>query len=120
MPPPAPSPEPAAPNQSGPWLKVTITQDPVRLEPKLAISATQDQDALHFTLTCNYVLFLARGELRLYDAHARRLKTMPLPATYMLKRSDLPSHRPVASYQLAVFDAQGHEDRTAVGRLVNP
>ena len=122
---------------STPLLKVSISQDPTLLKPRLGVWAVQEKDKLLFTIDCNYFLFVKESKLELYDSNLKPLKTIvlpkPLPYRYSIPFSDLtaaglkvapPSdsspydHLPQAlHYQLRVYDKEGHEDRTGVGIL---
>jgi hypothetical protein len=104
-----------------PLLKVSITQDPVLIKPRLSLSATLDKEKAVFVMDCNYFLFLESAEIRLYDSSYRRIKTLPLskPFTsrYTFPRSDLPELTNASYYQLFVYDKEGREDRASVGRV---
>jgi len=93
-----------------PLLKVSISQDPVMLKPRLSIShkivssnsepnnptnATNPTNAnnatnelIEFTITCNYHLFIVRSNIKLYDKDYNLIKTIdlpnPIPSIYTL------------------------------------
>lgn len=108
-----------------PLLKVSVTQNPVLLKPKLAVSARQEKDNLIFDITCNYYLFITRSKLNLYNQNHKLLKTIdlphPLPTTYTIPLSELKTQEPMnlraIYYQLSVYDQKGAEDRTGVGNV---
>ena len=106
-------------DDSTPFLKVTITQDPTKLSPHLSITAEKKEDRLLFTIDCNYYRFIKQGRLTLYDENLNTLNTFtlpqPLPYQYEIPIEDI--HGETIHYQLSVFDSQGNEDRTAVGQL---
>jgi hypothetical protein len=108
---------PAAP-MSGPLLKVTITEDPVLLEPVLRVSAARLGAGVEFTFVTNYSEHIAGSELRLFSASMEPLRTVPfdgIPGRYRLPAAGLPGE---ILYQVAVRDGAGREDRSSVGRLV--
>ena len=116
-------------NNEGPLLKVSITQDPVILKPKLEISAIREKEKIIFWTTCNYFLLIQKAKLTLYDQEMEKLKTvllpMPLPSRYELDLKEVtssaspPGHDgAIIHYQLSVFDKNGREDRTGMGTLI--
>jgi hypothetical protein len=104
-----------------PLLKVSITQDPVLLKPRLAVTTTQDKENITFNIDCNYWLFLEKSKLIIYNQDYQPLKEIellkPLPSKYTLPLSELPAKSATYYYQLFVSDRQGREDRTGVGRF---
>ncbi|OGX04047.1 MAG: hypothetical protein A3G87_09465 [Omnitrophica bacterium RIFCSPLOWO2_12_FULL_50_11] len=108
-------------DDSTPFLKVTITQDPTKLTPHLSITAEEKESNLLFTIDTNYARFIDHGELSLYDDRYHVITTTyfskPLPSQYTIPRSTFQDHHKTIYYQLSVYDPEGHEDRTGVGRL---
>ncbi|MBI1977288.1 MAG: hypothetical protein HYS55_00885 [Candidatus Omnitrophica bacterium] len=138
------SPEGRGKGEGGPLLKVSISQDPILLNPRLEVSSKQEKDKIIFTITCNYFLFIERAELKLYDTNYKLAKSIPLsiplPLYYEVPLRDIVgaplvgTHSPtqragtrpaptsehdtfILHYQLSVFDKDGHEDRTGMGQL---
>ena len=124
------SPNPLTPDPS-PFLEVSISQDPTKLEPRLSISAEilrpsgpqDDGERIRFTIDCNYYRFIERADLKLYDQNYALLTSRPLPKPlplyYELPKDQIPTNMPesVLYYQLSVYDKEGHEDRTGAGTL---
>ncbi len=109
------------PTENGPLLKVSISQDPMLLKPKLSVSTTQDKDNLIFKIDCNYYFFIEKAKLTLYNQDYKLLKTIdlpaqPLPSKYILALKELPSALSYY-YQLSVYDKQGKQDRTGMGSV---
>ncbi len=109
------------PSPSNPLLKVSISQDPAILKPTLSLEAKPEKDKLLFTLHCNYFLFVERAEIKLFDRDLKLLKTFslpkPLPYRYEIP---LKSDENVLYYQLSVWNKEGKEDRTGVGKILLP
>ena len=122
----SPSPLPLDP---GPFLQVSISQDPTKLEPRLSISAeilrpSGPQDGgerILFTIDTNYARFIDHGELRLYDDRYTPITTVhfskPLPSQYTIPLSTILNHPKTLHYQLSVYDKEGREDRTGIGQI---
>jgi len=108
-------------DDSTPFLKVTITQDPTKLSPHLSITAEKKEDRLLFTLDTNYARFIDHGEITLYDDSYTPITTVhfskPLPSQYTVPLSTILNHHKTLRYQLSVYDKDGREDRTGIGRL---
>ncbi len=124
-----------------PLLKVSVSQDPVMLKPRLSIShklttpernnaITQERnnETIVFSIECNYYLFIAKSTITIYDSSYKVVKTIdlpnPIPSTYTLPISDLPNpitlkpNNPITLYyQLTVYDKNGKKDRAGVGSL---
>ena len=107
-----------------PFLQVSISQDPVRLEPKLALSAERRADTIHFRIDCNYMHFIKEAQIRLYDEDLSEIKTLhlhpPLPYQYEVAINYIfpnSNANTTLHYQLSVYDKDGREDRTGIGRL---
>ncbi len=104
----------------GPLLKVSISQDPVLLKPRLQLAAEQIDDNIIFTIDCNYFLFIERADLYIYDESYNKIETIPLgkplPSTYKMEASDLPYGKNYY-YQLSVYDKDNNENRTGIGTL---
>jgi hypothetical protein len=108
-----------------PLLKVSLSQDPSALAPRLSVSSRQEDDRVIFTIDCNYFLFVNRAELKLFDSKHNPFKTIeltPLPYEYEMPAAEfiankLDEPKPFY-YQLSVFNAQGSEDRTHLGEIV--
>ncbi|GAG14452.1 unnamed protein product, partial [marine sediment metagenome] len=107
--------------EEGPLLKVSITQDPVLLKPRLQVTAEKIEDNITFTIDCNYFLFIERSILTIYDNNYKKIKTItlpkPIPSKYTLPIKDLPPNQETFYYQLSVYDKHNKEDRTGVGSL---
>jgi hypothetical protein len=119
-------------------LKVSLSQDPAALQPRLSVSARQEDDKVIFTIDCNYFLLIDHAELKLFDEKHNPFKTIqlkkPLPYEYEMPFEDLsfPRKRKSAGfpikafgdgkgviyYQLSVFNAGGREDRTNLGEII--
>jgi hypothetical protein len=126
-------------NTDTPLLKVSMSQDPAALEPRLGISARQEDAKIIFTIDCNYFLFVERAELKIFNADHKLFKTIelgkPIPYEYEMPLSDLSSpngaigdpsmldssfrgnDKNMFYYQLSVFNTQGREDRTNLGEI---
>ncbi|MFA4982009.1 MAG: NHL repeat-containing protein [Candidatus Omnitrophota bacterium] len=130
-----------------PLLKVSVSQDPVMLKPRLLISHKivtsepttkrtneltdkRTNELIEFTITCNYHPFIVKSNIKLYDKDYNLIKTIdlpnPIPSTYTLPISDLSFqtnkriNEPTNEriyYQLSVYDKNNKEDRTGVGEI---
>ncbi|MDD5422264.1 MAG: hypothetical protein PHT32_02420 [Candidatus Omnitrophica bacterium] len=138
-----------------PLLKVSISQDPAMLKPRLLISHKivtsepttkrtneltdkRTNELIEFTITCNYHLFIARSNIKLYDKDYNLIKTIdlpnPIPSKFTLPISDLsfqtnkPTNKSTNQrtneptneriyYQLSVYDKNNREDRTGIGEI---
>ena len=112
-------------DKEGPLLKVSVSQDPVILKPRLSMSAVQDKDNITFTIDCNYFLFIEKSILTIYDKSYKKIKSIelpkPIPFKYTLRIPDLTNPKADTQtyyYQLSVYDKKGKEDRTGMGSLV--
>lgn len=107
--------------EEGPLLKVSVSQDPVLLKPRLQVSAKQIEDKIVFNIDTNYFLFIERADLYIYDKNYKKIKTLllekPLPSKYEMKIEDLPDKEGIYYYQLSVYDKKGRQNRTGLGTL---
>jgi hypothetical protein len=111
---------------SRPLLKVSLSQDPAALTPRLRVSARQEDDKVIFTIDCNYFLFVERAELKIFNADHKLFKTIelgkPIPYEYEMPAAEFISEKNAEPqtfyYQLSVFNSQGREDRTNLGETV--
>jgi len=97
-----------------PLLKVSITQDPVMLKPRLAIThkrineptnerinGSTDKrinESIEFTLQCNYFLFIVKSKINIYNSSYDLVKSIdlpnPIPVKYLLPVLDL-TNKPI-------------------------
>ena len=105
--------------QGEPLLKVSISEDPVLLKPRLKVEAKEQEDGILFTIDCNYHLFIQKAELRLYDENLDPIDSFILPTPlgmfYKINRHELKGK--TVYYQMYVWDGNDHQDRTKVGIL---
>ena len=108
-----------APGKDDLLLKVSVSQDPVRLQPHLEVTAARTEKGILFQIACNYALFLKKGELVFFDGKMARLSSKelprPLPSRLELAPEELPEGS--AHYQLLIYDAQDRQDRTSIAKL---
>jgi hypothetical protein len=136
-------PEPANPRTKepigSPLLKVSVSQDPVLLKPKLSIShkiithdarpfdfaqgrRTTHDEKVEFSIACNYFLFIDKARIDIYDSDMKLVKSIdlpkPLPSKYTIPITDLTGKTDqTLYYQLTVYDKSGKKDRTGVGMI---
>ncbi|MDD5422266.1 MAG: NHL repeat-containing protein [Candidatus Omnitrophica bacterium] len=127
-----------------PLLKVSVSQDPVMLKPRLLIAHKivtseptnkrtneltnkRTNELIEFTITCNYHPFIVKSNIKLYDKDYNLIKTIdlpnPIPSIYTLPLNELTNQRTNELtneriyYQLSVYDKNNKEDRTGVGEI---
>ena len=76
-------------SHSGPSHKPSISQSSDELKPRLSVTAEfieREKGRIHFSIDCNYFLFVKRAELKIFDENQKVIKTielpMPLPLRY--------------------------------------
>ena len=93
-------------NNDEPLLKVSVSQDPVLLKPRLSIShkiitkdekRTTNNESIEFTIECNYFLFIEKAKIDIYDSDMKPIKSIPLPkplpSRYTLPTKELTNPR---------------------------